>query len=512
MGRADPFTGYSTVLRIIIYGVVPAFGVWQFFRLRRALHVFQLEGYKRRRFLEWCRANAGRAWFLSSSGVEKKPLVMTGRAWRILVTATALSVALVLIPSGVVHVWAGGFPYDISTWALMTILLTIGAPLVLVGADLAMTPVQAVINARFKRGAARKLSSIAPAVIGVTGSFGKTSTKFAIASLLGDSSEVLATPGSFNTPLGLTRTINEHLSVAHRYLVAEMGAYREGEIAELCDLVHPTIGVLTAIGPAHLDRFGSMDAIRRAKYEIVTSLPPDGTAIMNVDDREVRALADRTKDVRVVRYGIDSSGSPDVTATGIEVGNEGTSFTVTDTRTNDSVAVSTRLLGRHSIGHVLAGIATALVTGRRLSEMAAPVSALEPVEHRLQLIEGTGGITVIDDAFNSNPEGAAAALDVLESMSARRKIVVTPGIIELGPLQEQENERFGERAAAVADVVIVVAKVNRAAIVAGAQRVPDGAKVFAVDTLSQATAKFPELVGPGDVVLFENDLPDQFEG
>jgi UDP-N-acetylmuramoyl-tripeptide--D-alanyl-D-alanine ligase len=512
VGRADPFTGYSTVLRIIIYGVVPMFGAWQFFRLRRALHVFQLEGYKRARFLAWCRANMDRALFLSTRKDEKKPLVMTGRAWRILVTATFLSVALVLVPSGIAHVWADGFPYDISTWAVMTILLTIGAPLVLVGADLVMTPVQVAVNARFKRGAARKLSSIAPAVIGVTGSFGKTSTKFAIASLLGEPSEVLATPGSFNTPLGLTRTINEHLKEHHRFLVAEMGAYKEGEIAELCDLVHPTIGVLTAIGPAHLDRFGSMDAIRRAKYEIVTSLPADGTAIMNVDDPEVRTLADRAENVQVIRYGIDPSGKPDVTATGIEVGSEGTSFTVTDTRDGDSVAVSTRLLGRHSIGHVLAGIAAALVAGRRLSEMVAPVSSLEPVEHRLQLIEGTGGITVIDDAFNSNPEGAAAALDVLESMPARRKIVVTPGIIELGPLQAQENERFGERAAEVADVVIVIAKVNRAAILAGARRVPDGAKVFAVNTLSEATAKFPELVGPGDVVLFENDLPDQYEG
>lgn len=512
MDRADPFTGYSTVLRIIIYGVVPAFGVWQFFRLRRALHVFQLEGYKRARFLAWCRANLGRAMFLSSGTEEKKPLVMTGRAWRMLVTATMLSVVAVLIPSGLAHVWWDGFPYDISTWAVMTVLLTFGAPLVLVAADVVMSPVQASINARFKNRAARKLSSIAPTVIGVTGSFGKTSTKFAIASLLGDQSEVLATPGSFNTPLGLTRTINEHLTEHHRFLVAEMGAYKEGEIAELCDLVHPTIGVLTAIGPAHLDRFGSMDAIRRAKYEIVTSLPPEGTAIMNVDDPEVRALADHTENVRVVRYGIDPAGNPGLTATEIEVGNSGTSFRVTDARTGESVAVSTRLLGRHSIGHVLAGVATALVTGRRLSEMVAPVAALEPVEHRLQLIEGTGGITVIDDAFNSNPEGAAAALAVLESMPARRKIVVTPGIIELGPLQAQENERFGERAAVVADVVIVVAKVNRAAILAGAGRVANGAEVYAVDTLTEATAKFPELVGPGDVVLFENDLPDQYEG
>ena len=511
MDRADPFTGYSTVLRIIIYGLVPAFGVWQYVRLRRALHVFQLEGYKRARFLQWCRANPGRALFLSAS-TDKKPLVMTGRAWRILIAATVLTVILVLVPSGLAHVWWGGFPYDISTWALMTVALFLGAPLVLVLGDVVMGPVQAIINGRFKRTATRKLTEMAPVVVGVTGSFGKTSTKFAIASLLGDPGEVLATPGSFNTPLGLTRTINEQLTERHRFLVAEMGAYKEGEIAELCNLVHPTVGVLTAIGPAHLDRFGSMDAIRRGKYEIVTSLPDDGTAVMNVDDPEVRALADRTDRVAVVRYGIDPAGRPNVTAADIEVTHRGTSFTVADSRTGETLKVSTRLLGRHSIGHVLAAVAVAVTTGRRLDELAPAIAALEPVEHRLQLIEGTGGITVIDDAFNSNPAGAAAALDVLASMPARRKVVVTPGIIELGPLQERENETFGEHAAAVADAVIVVARVNRAAILAGARKVENGAEMIVVDTLDQATAELPKLVGPGDVVLFENDLPDQYEG
>ena len=507
MDRADPFTGYSTVLRIIIYGFVPAFGVWQFVRLRRALHVFQLEGYKRARFIQWCRANGGRALFLSGS-TDKKPLVMTGRAWRILIAATALSVLLVLVPSGLAHVWWGGFPYDVSTWAVMTVVLFVGAPLVLVVGDVVIAPVQFVINARFMSRAQRRLAAVEPVVIGVTGSFGKTSTKFAVARLLGDPTVALATPGSFNTPLGLTRTINEELTERHRFLVAEMGAYKEGEIAELCGIVHPTIGVLTAIGPAHLDRFGSMDAIRRGKYEIVTSLPDDGTAIMNVDDPEVRKLADATDRVAVVRYGIDGSGAPDVTATDVEVTHAGTSFKVVDTRSGASIDASTRLLGRHSIGHVLAATAVALATGRRLDELAPAIAALEPVEHRLQLIQGTGGITVIDDAFNSNPAGAAAALDVLDSMPARRKVVVTPGIIELGPLQERENEIFGESAATVADAVIVVAKVNRAALQEGAHQ--GRARVVLVDDRPQATLWVRENTSAGDVVLFENDLPDHY--
>jgi len=253
-----------------------------------------------------------------------------------------------------------------------------------------------------------------------------------------------------------------------------------------------------------------MDAIRRAKYEIVRDLPPDGTAVMNVDDPEVRALADATDHVGVVRYGIDDRGRPDITARDINLSSTGTSFTIVDNRRGASLTVTTRLLGKHAIGHVLAGVAVALTAGENLRDLRHRIERLEPVEHRLQLIQGTGGITVIDDAFNSNPAGAAAALEVLESMPGTKKVVVTPGIIELGPLQRAENERFGEHAARVADVVIVVARLNRDAIVEGARRV-NSAEVITVDTLYEATTKLPQLISAGDVVLFENDLPDQYE-
>ena len=510
MDRPDPFTGYTLILRIIIYGLVPAFSVWQAVRLRRALHVFQLEGYKRRRFLEWCRANPGRAQFLSKT-TQKKPLVMTGRAWRLLVVSTLLSIVIVFGASGAAHL-AGGAPWDIITWAVVTAGLFFGVRWVLVGTDILLTPVQKTINAAFQRSATRKLATVAPLVVAITGSFGKTSTKFAVETLIGPEGSALATPGSFNTPLGVCRAINEHLDTSHRYFIVEMGAYHEGEIAELCRLVRPKIGVLTAIGPAHLERFGSMDAIRRAKYEIVTNLPPGGTAVMNVDDPEVRALADTTAGVTVVRYGIDASGYPDVTARNVGVSGTGTALEIVDRRDRSSLQVTTRLLGRHAVGHILAGVAVARAAGSSLEELAEPIARLRPVEHRLQLLQGTGGVTVIDDAFNSNPEGAAAALDVLGAISGNRKVVVTPGIIELGPLQAEANERLGEQAARVADAVIVVAKVNREAILAGARRAGTDAEVITVDTLEEATARLQGLISSGDVVLFENDLPDQYEG
>ncbi|MGH2821357.1 MAG: Mur ligase family protein [Actinomycetota bacterium] len=510
MSFSDPFPGYSIMLRVLIYGVVPLFGLVQFIRLRRALHVFQLEGYKPERFLDWCRSNRSRALFLSRP-TTKKPLAMTSRAWRILIVAVTLSVLLVLLASGAAHL-GGGWPFDVATFAVAVAVAFLGAPRTIVVADRLLAPVQSAINDHYSRAARRKLDEIAPRVVAITGSFGKTSTKFAIAGLVGGSPEVLATPASFNTPMGICRTINEHLQGAHRFFVVEMGAYGEGEIAQLCELVRPSIGVLTAIGPAHLERFGSMDAIRRTKYEVVTCLPDDGVAVMNVDDPEVRRLADETSRVRVIRYGLDAGGRPDVTASAVEAGPEGTSLVVELPGSAEELAVRTRLLGRHSIGHVLAAVAVALAAGRALGELGEAIARLRPVEHRLQLLEGTGGVTVIDDAFNSNPEGADAALDVLAAMPHARKVVVTPGIVELGEMQAEANQAFGARAARVADALVVVARVNRDAIVAGATSANGNAEVVAVDSLAQAQERLETLLGPGSVVLFENDLPDQYEG
>ncbi|HYO61232.1 MAG TPA: UDP-N-acetylmuramoyl-tripeptide--D-alanyl-D-alanine ligase [Actinomycetota bacterium] len=509
MNRADPFTGYSFVLRTIVYVLVPAFTAFQLVRLRRALHVFQLEAYKRPNFRRWLRANRDKATF-SKPSTAKKPLVMTGRAWRILVTATLLSLFGVLLPSAFAHLVLGGAPADLITWALATIALFVWAPLLIPAADWLLTPVQRGINARYLRMARRKLRTIAPVVVGITGSYGKTSTKFAVGRLLGESDEVLVTPGSYNTTMGVVRAINENLEPRHRYFVVEMGARQRGDIAEIGRLVGHEIAVLTAIGVAHLESFGSPEAIKLGKLEIVGTLRSGGVAVVNSDDPTIRGLTDELAGVDVVRYGLEPEGRPDVTAADVEVTRAGTEMTIADRRSGATVRVTTKLLGRHSIGHVLAGVAVALQAGRDLGSLREPIAALTPVEHRLQLIEGAGGVTVLDDAFNSNPDGAAAALEVLGSMPARQRIVVTPGIVELGELQREANEKLGRTAAEIADVLIVVAPLNRDAIVAGAAG--GKARVVTVGSLDEATKELAGVVGSGDVVLFENDLPDQYEG
>ena len=509
MNRADPFTGYSFVLRTIVYVIVPLFTAFQFVRLRRALHVFQLEAYKRPNFRRWLRANPDKAKFLRPS-TAKKPLVMTSRAWRILVTATLLSLFGVLLPSAFAHLVLGGAPADLITWGLATVALFVWGPLLIPAADRLLTPVQRAVNASYARRALRKLKEIRPVVVGVTGSYGKTSTKFAVGRLLGPPGEVLVTPGSYNTTMGVVRAINEGLEPRHRFFVVEMGARQRGDIAEIGRLVEHEVAVLTAIGTAHLESFGSREAIKAGKLEIVDTLRAGGVVVVNVDDATIRGLKDELTGVDVVRYGLDPAGRPDVTAADVEVTRAGTEMTILDNRSGASLRVATKLLGRHSIGHVLAGVAVALHTGRALESLEEPIAALAPVEHRLQLIEGAGGVTVIDDAFNSNPEGAAAALEVLGSMPARQRIVVTPGIVELGELQREANEELGRKAAAVADVLIVVARLNREAVLSGAEG--GKAKVLTVASLDEATAELSRVVRPGDAVLFENDLPDQYEG
>ena len=510
MDLPDPFYGYSTLLNVLIYAGLPLFGILQVFRLRRALHVFQLEGYKRAKFRRWVRAHPGRARWMSSAPA-KKPLAMTGRAWRILILAVLLSVLGVFGAWAIGHLTLGGWPADVIAYlaALSAIFLFSGH--VLTVADWILTPWQRAINDSYARGARRKLDAVNPLVIGITGSYGKTSTKFAIEKLVAPGGGALATPGSYNTTMGVVRTVNEHLGAAHQFFIVEMGAKQRGDIAEIVAFVRPHIAVLTAIGPAHLESFGSMDNVRQAKYEIVAGLAADGVAVMNTDDPEVRALADETKRVKVVRYGLVSEGEPHVSARDIEVTPEGTSFTIVDTRTNKNVRATTTLLGRHSIGNLLGAVAVSLEAGRNLPELVGAIRRLTPVDHRLQIIKGVGGVTVIDDAFNSNPDGAAAALEVIDAMDASNKIVVTPGIIELGPLQAEANERFGEHAGRVADALVVVASVNRDALIAGGKR-GGRAQVIAVDSLAEAQEAIKPLTTADTVVLFENDLPDQYEG
>jgi UDP-N-acetylmuramoyl-tripeptide--D-alanyl-D-alanine ligase len=345
--------------------------------------------------------------------------------------------------------------------------------------------------------------------VGITGSFGKTTTKVCAAAVAELRGPAYATPASYNTFLGVVRAINEGLSARHRTLIAEMGAYRLGDVAELCDLVHPRIGILTAIGPAHLERFGSLDAIEQAKGELAEGLPGDGTYITTADDERCLRTTERTQ-ARVLLFSAAGARNADITAHDIEMAEGTTRFTMR--HGTDEVTVRSKLLGRHNVANLLAAAAVGISLDLPLDAIGRALSQVSPPAHRLApILNRQAGIVVIDDAYNSNPVGAAAALEVLASHEAQRRLLVTPGMVELGDREAEENERFGTQAAAVCDLVVLVGEQRSRPIRAGltAADFPDD-RIHVVANSSEAAALLAKTTRRGDVVLFENDLPDLY--
>ena len=453
------------------------------------------------------RLAGGRAWLLlpgvAALGVgawvyrrqrafpAKKPLVFTPRLKRLCWVAAGVNLAGALLV-GLVHpLCALLWPALVPVWTG----LAHGAAL----------PMERAINASFFRDAQRRLDAQPGLIrIGITGSYGKTSTKFMLRTLLAERYNTFATPSSFNTPMGVTRAIREHLLPEHEVFIAEMGARHAGDIRELCRLVHPTIGLLTSVGPQHLETFGTVARVAATKYELIEALPTDGAAFFARDGGSCDALYARCT-LAVKRRAGDSLRAED-----IAVGPQGSSFTLVDAEGNRA-ACQTRLLGAHNIQNLLLCCEVALYLGLTLEQLAAGIAKLEPVEHRLQLIAGQG-VTVIDDAFNSNPAGAHAALAVLRGFPGRH-IVVTPGMVELGAEQDAHNEAFGREMAQSADVVMLIGRRQTQAIARGllsAGFPPDN--LHQLDSLDESTALLQRLSRPGDTVLYENDLPDNYAG
>lgn len=364
------------------------------------------------------------------------------------------------------------------------------------------------INESFKNDARRIIDSRPELiVVGITGSYGKTSTKFILGEILKTKYNVLVPPASYNTPMGLTRAVREMLEPSHEVFIAEMGARRVGEINELCDIVKPRYGILTSIGSQHLETFGSIENIANTKFELAQSLPDSGVAFFPEDGAYCSKLYSQyAGNKRNFGFGEGLYMS----AQNVKVGPEGSSFELV---CNDGgrVMCRTKLLGRHNVMNILGCAACAREIGLEMNEIAAGIERVRPVEHRLQLIDGGTGVIVIDDAFNSNPEGTKAAMEVL-AMFEGRKICVTPGMVELGVAEQEENRKFGERMASVCDIVILVGRRHTEPIREGLIKAGFSAdNILTAANLNEATAILSGLTKPGDVVLFENDLPDNYE-
>jgi len=336
-----------------------------------------------------------------------------------------------------------------------------------------MQPVERRRGDQWVERAADKLGSVGPDVVAITGSYGKTTTKNYVAHLLGGSKRVVASPASFNNRMGLARAINENLTPGTEVFVAEMGTYGMGEIAELCDWIPPKVAAITAIGPVHLQRFGTLENIVRAKSEILGRAE---VGVINVDSPLLDTLAfDRRDRMRIIEVSAGDVQAPD----GIFAGN---------------LAVAL-------------GIGEALGVSRE--DMMARVATLPTAEHRQSVMTAGTGFTIIDDTFNSNPDGARAALRKLSAMAnGGRTAIITPGMVELGHLQESANEEFAVLASEQVDHFVIVGRTNRKALLRGSAN--GRASVTVVDTRDGAVAWARENLGPGDAVLYENDLPDHY--
>ena len=380
---------------------------------------------------------------------------------------------------------------------------------VLLFANRILKPVEDKINKGYYDDATRILNGMPGLkVIGITGSYGKTSTKHYLNRILSEQFNVLMTPGSYNTLLGVIRTIREMMKPYTEIFICEMGAKNIGDIKEICDLVHPQIGIITAVGEQHLESFKTIENVQRTKFELADALPADGTVYVN--DDFPYAASRPVNNTECVRYSIGGSKAAAFRVTAMNFHENGTDFTLAAPQ--GEVQFTTRLIGEFNISNLIPAIATAMQLGMPIEKIRHAVARIEQVEHRLSMKRTPGGVTIIDDAFNSNPDGSRMALDVLASMKKGKRIIITPGMIELGDKQYEYNNRFGRKIASSADIAIIVGAYNRDAILMGLKDagMPEE-KVRAVDTFKEAQAVLGTLIAPGDTVLYENDLPDTFK-
>jgi UDP-N-acetylmuramoyl-tripeptide--D-alanyl-D-alanine ligase len=462
------------------------------------------------------------AWLVSAAAAQftwrwtspKRPLVMTARMRRLLVAGGFLAVIL-----------AAGLALGIVALhpIVSTILVLVAAGLVtglseilLVAANVVTKPAEARIRRHYLGLAEQRLKAVDPVVVAVVGSFGKTSTKHILAQLLQPNVNTLPTRKSFNTLMGVTRVINEDLTPDNKVFVVEMDAYAQGEIAAMSKLVHPSVAIITAIGPQHMERFGTISRIADAMYEVVTALPTDGTLILYTGDDSGTALAHRADNEHrhVIRYALATDGetvNADIVASSIHITAQGSTFRWRWEAQGLDREVSIPLLGRHQVANVSAALAAVLTLGYSIDDAIRAAASLEQVEHRLEVMRSAGPLTVIDDSYNANPVGVHNGLEVLAAMGGAHKFLITPGLVELGSVEDSENRRYGEHAAKVCDHVIVMSAKTSAALCAGLREggMSDD-RIHVVDTLSEATALLQTLSVPGDVVLFANDLPDTY--
>jgi UDP-N-acetylmuramoyl-tripeptide--D-alanyl-D-alanine ligase len=525
----------SVSTAIALAAISAACAVLAWHRVLAYLRYFQQEGYNAVRFLKWTNARpltdpalwltVASVWLMTRLPVSavalfvvgaivlataqpdprrsgKIPLRLTWRAIRVMAAALAL---MLLVWVAVTWVYPGS---RVTAAMVASALIFMTMPLMLVGANASLASYEAAVQRSYEAEAAERVRQVAPFIIGITGSYGKSSSKAMLAHILQFKDPTLAASGSINTLMGVTRHIRENLVPGHRFMVVEMGAFQAGSIRRLCQLTPPSAGLITAVGDMHLERFGSTDTILRAKAELAEALPPRGLLVVNADSPGALRIAREARDARVLLYGETSTEKLDTRLEEVQFSKKGTSFVL---RTRDrSYSCFTPLLGRPIVLNIAGTFTMATAVGVDPEVAVAAIRTLQPVSNRLEVVE-EHGITWIRDAYNSNQVGFRAALEVAAALPATRRFLATPGVIELGADQRQVNRALAGEASAVCDTTLVVAATNREAFVAGHRDAEREDRLVSVPGRTEAFRWLHETLKEGDLVILENDLPDLYE-
>ena len=426
---------------------------------------------------------------------SKIPLKFTSRVKRLLCTEIIFCVLVMLI--------MGINNYIYVKLAILNVI----SSFICIVANVINSPIEYAIRQRYINDAKRILKGMPNlTVIGVTGSYGKTSVKNFLVKTLSAKYEVITTPQNYNTTMGVVKTIRENLKPTHQIFVCEMGATKLGDIKEICDIVKPKYGVITSIGPQHLQSFKNIDNIIKTKFELADSVRENGGIVFLNFDNEY--ISKHKTNTQYKSYGINNE-QLDYNAYNLISSSKGLSFNMND-NSGEQIKFSTQLIGRHNIVNITAAIAVANYLEIPMKNIVPRIREIQCVEHRLQLIPH-GNLTIIDDSYNSNPISSKSALDTLSEFEGV-KIIVTPGLIELGDNEEKYNFEFGEYIAKVCDYVFLVGATQSKPILEGINSKGFRKdKIFTVDTPNEAVKKIANLNIEGNVtVLLENDLPDNY--
>ena len=434
--------------------------------------------------------------FIVSAGKSGSNAVKpTGRAVRLIVVDMLLTLVL-----GAGVAWACRYNVYCQT---LTAALAMFAPFVAIVANAVTSPFERLNNGKYVKRARKKLADKDPTVIGITGSYGKTTAKNLLKAMLESKYTVLSTPGSYNTPMGICKTING-AALDENVFIAEMGARYKGDIKELCDIASPTYGIITAVGDMHIETMGSRDGVADTKFELGASLPQSGLLVLNGYNADCRKLGERDAACAVETTGDDGArlyvGYENLTIDG-----SGTGFTLVIGESKHDVTC--KLLGGHIPELVCVCARIAVELGVDVADIVKAVESAPQVEHRLQLIPSADpSVVVIDDAYNSNPVGAKNALDVLGCFDCK-KVIITPGFVELGGIEKECNTALGGQIAAVCDYAFLVgsraADIKKGAVKAGMNE----GVITVCASRDEAVAALKDITG-ARVILFENDLPD----